>query len=277
MTAVNRQHQEVQVWLEKVFGEHMLPSYELNPFTVNLLYRLMKRNEKKEEDAELLVEDLRQKGEEYNAESRRLEKILGGINLTTDSLSQSGLMSLRTLASLALSLKTKDASDTSFLLAIQHLEDEISRTEEACQAQQKILNNLVQKTKTAVMKHSALKKALDDLEKRSREEQPEVEKQARDTQFMRNKAKEYKTQVHKLESLLEKNGVDASIYHSSLVKRAEELEELKQEIFSLREKLEGYHGLPPDAIQAHMKLDEIKEKVTSLEEELNRRIDVMHV
>lgn len=272
---MDRQHQEVQVWLEKIFGDHMLPSYELNPFTVGMLHIIMEKNERKEKDAQLLIEDLRQTAEEYNAESRRLEHILQGINLTSSSLSQSGLTSLRTLAGLALSLQTKDASDTSFLLAFQQLEDEICRTEELRRSQQKVLDNLIQKTKTAVVKHIALKKALEDIEKKSIEEHPQVEKQARETQFIRNKSKEYKTQVNKLESKLEKSGVDPSIYHSSLVKRAEELEQLKQEIIPMKKQLDSYLGLPPDAIQAHMRLGEIKNKVAALEEELTRRIDVM--
>ncbi|XP_045215596.2 HAUS augmin-like complex subunit 1 [Mercenaria mercenaria] len=274
---MNRQHQEVQIWLEKIFGDQSVPSYELNQFTVSVLYNLMHRNEQKEKDCQLLIEDLRQKAEEYNVESRRIENILQCINLTAASLSQSGLMSLRTLANLALSLQTKDASDTSFLLALQHLEDEIRRTEESRRAQQKILNSLVQKTKTAVLKYSALKKALEDLERKSVEEQPEMEKHARDTQFIRVKAKEYKSQVQKLEGVLEKSGADPSIYHGSLVQRAEDFEKLKQEIVPMKKKLDSYNGLPPDAIQAHMRLDEIKDKVAHLEEELTKKIDVMLV
>ncbi|XP_060579773.1 HAUS augmin-like complex subunit 1 isoform X2 [Ruditapes philippinarum] len=186
-------------------------------------------------------------------------------------------MSLRTLANLALSLHTKDASDTSFLLALQHLEDEIRKTEESRRAQQKILNNLIRKTKTAVLKYSALKKALEELERKNLEEQPELEKHARDTQFIRTKAKEYKSQVLKLESVLKNSGADSNIFHGNLVQRSEDLEKLKQEIIPMKKKLDSYHGLPPDAIQAHMRLDEIKDKVASLEEELTKKIDVMLV
>lgn len=42
-------------------------------------------------------------------------------------------------------------------------------------------------------------RALEDLEKKSIEEQPEMEKHARDTQFIRVKSKEYRSQVQKLE------------------------------------------------------------------------------
>ena len=45
-----------------------MPAYELNEHTVTVLHSLMRRNEQKEKDTQLLVEDLRQKADEYNAE-----------------------------------------------------------------------------------------------------------------------------------------------------------------------------------------------------------------
>ncbi|KAL4228090.1 HAUS augmin-like complex subunit 1 [Mactra antiquata] len=272
---MNRQHQEIQVWLEKLFGDQSVPAYELNQFTVGFLHDVMLRNERKEKECSLLIEDLRQKAEEYNAESNRLENILKKISLTSASLSKSGEMSLRTLANLALTLQTKDASDTSFILALQHLDDQIRQTEHARRAQQKILNRLKEKIKTAVITHSDLTNSLDHLEKKNIEEQPEMEKHGRDIQFIRSKVKEYKSHVKKLEGHLEKTGADPSVHHDSLVKRSEELEKLRQEIIPLRTQMEAYHGLPPDAIKAHMKLDEMKERVASLEEQLTKKIDVM--
>lgn len=59
---------QVQVWLEKLFGDKPVPAYELNEYTVGVLHNLMKRNEHKEADTQLLIDDLRQKADEYNAE-----------------------------------------------------------------------------------------------------------------------------------------------------------------------------------------------------------------
>ena len=56
------------MWLEKLFGDKPVPSYELNQYTVGVLHNLKKRNELKEADTQLLIEDLRQKADEYNAE-----------------------------------------------------------------------------------------------------------------------------------------------------------------------------------------------------------------
>lgn len=254
-----------------------MPAYELNEHTVTVLHSLMRRNEQKEKDTQLLVEDLRQKADEYNAEGRRLGNILSLINLTPAALSQSGVASLRTLANLALILHTKNASESSYILALQHLEDETRKVEELQNAELRTLNRLVEKTKSAVIKRSALKNALDDLEGRLQDDDPELKKQVKETQYIRKKAKEYHAQVHKTQASLDKVGVDPSVYHQALVSRAEELEHLKEEIAPMKEKLESYHGLPPDAIQSHMKLDELREKVAQLETELTRKIDVMHV
>ena len=46
----------------------------------------------------------------------------------------------------------------SYILAFQHLEDETRKVEESHQAELRTLNNLIEKTKSAVIKRSALKR-----------------------------------------------------------------------------------------------------------------------
>ncbi|XP_052283097.1 HAUS augmin-like complex subunit 1 isoform X2 [Dreissena polymorpha] len=274
---MDKPHQEVQMWLEKIFGDRNVPAYELNKFTVETLTDLMQRNVRQEKNTQLLIEDYRQKAEEYGAENRRLEGILDSLGMTSGSLSQSGVMSLRTLANLALTLNTADATDTRLLLALGWLEEETGRVGEARRTQQRLLQQLTHDIQAARIKHSTLSKALEDLESKASAEQCEVEKQAQNTLFMRNKAKEYKSHTQKMEVMLEKTRVDPSIYHQTLTQRAQELDRLKQQIVPLRKQLESYHGLPPDAIQAHVRLEELKETVSTLEEEVRRKIDVMQI
>ena len=63
---------QVQIWLEKLFGDKPVPAYELNQYTVGVLHDLMCWNERKEADTQLVIEDLRQKADEYNAEGLTL-------------------------------------------------------------------------------------------------------------------------------------------------------------------------------------------------------------
>ena len=63
--------------------------------------------------------------------------------------------------------------------------------------------------------------ALDDLEGRLQDDDPELKKQVKETQYIRKKAQEYRSQVHKTQASLDKAGVDPSVYHQALVSRAE--------------------------------------------------------
>ena len=47
-----------------------MPAYELNQHTLPILAAILKRNTDREKDTELLIEDHRQKAEEYNAECK---------------------------------------------------------------------------------------------------------------------------------------------------------------------------------------------------------------
>ena len=55
-------------WLEKVFGGETVSPYEINTRTVNLLYNLKVQNEKQDQAAEIIIEDLQQKTEEYKVQ-----------------------------------------------------------------------------------------------------------------------------------------------------------------------------------------------------------------
>ena len=157
---MNEQHQEVQCWLETLFGGEPVPAYELNKRTVSVLYGLMKRSEQNEKGTQLIIADLQQKAEEYSSEANRIEGILKYVNLTSASLSQSGLTSVRTLANVALLLKIKDTTDTSFMLGLQGLDDDLYTLEEAVRKEERNLQHLTEKTKMAILQHNNLARGM---------------------------------------------------------------------------------------------------------------------
>ncbi|KAL3865759.1 hypothetical protein ACJMK2_043116 [Sinanodonta woodiana] len=274
---MNQKHQEVQAWLERTFAGATVPAYELNQRTVGLLHELMLKNERSDRNMQLVIEDLRQKSDEYNAESCRLENILKSMNLTPASLSQSGIMSLRALANLALLLKTKDASDTNYLLALQHLQTEMSKVEDARKQELRTTENLQQKTKSALIKYNSLKRALELLEEQAAGQHPEMENHVTQTKFFHDKSRDYRGQIQQLQNHLDKIRADPSLYHQTIVKQAEELHALKEEIAPLKAKLDAYHSLPPDISLAKVKLEEIRQQVAALDAEITKRIDLMHM
>lgn len=62
--------------------------------------------------------------------------------------------------------------------------------------------------------------ALDDLEKKSHEDDAELKKQVKETQYIRKKGQEYRKQVQNAQAALDKTGVDPLVYHQALVARA---------------------------------------------------------
>ena len=59
---------QVRYWLEQMFEGETVPQYEVNETTITVLYDLACKNEAVNKDTRLLLEDLGQKAEEYNAE-----------------------------------------------------------------------------------------------------------------------------------------------------------------------------------------------------------------
>ncbi|XP_060085907.1 HAUS augmin-like complex subunit 1 [Ylistrum balloti] len=274
---MNERHQEIQVWLENVFGGESVPSYELNKTTIHVLYNLMKKNRSMDEDTQLVIADLRQKTQEYNAEAGRLERVLKGVSITSSVLSQSGIMSVRNLANVALLLQIKDISDTNYMLALQALQDELYKTEEIYCQEQTILQDLRDKTKTALQKYNTIKRSLAMLQQEAKSQQPQMEGKAKETVFSRSKAKEYKEKISQLQKVLSSTGVDSSIYHRELVHKSEELQKLKDQMAPLKAKLQTYHSLPPDISLTKVKLEELKREVDMLESEVCKNIDLMHM
>lgn len=61
---------KVNSWLSSVFGDQPVPHYEVNTRTVELLYQLAQSSEARCSDTVLLIEDLKQKASEYEADGK---------------------------------------------------------------------------------------------------------------------------------------------------------------------------------------------------------------
>lgn len=63
----------MRAWLECKFAGETIPPYEISEETVEELYRLMKRNEARDREIQLVIDDLRQATSEYKAEGNNME------------------------------------------------------------------------------------------------------------------------------------------------------------------------------------------------------------
>uniref|UniRef100_A0A8D0IUX1 HAUS augmin like complex subunit 1 n=1 Tax=Sus scrofa TaxID=9823 RepID=A0A8D0IUX1_PIG len=68
MEALEEKEAQVAAWLKKIFGDHSIPQYEVNPRTTEILHHLAECNRVRDRDVCLVIEDLKQKAREYESE-----------------------------------------------------------------------------------------------------------------------------------------------------------------------------------------------------------------
>lgn len=61
---------KINSWLTSVFGDQPVPHFEVTTRTVDLLHQLAQLSEARCSDTSLLVEDLKQKASEYEADGK---------------------------------------------------------------------------------------------------------------------------------------------------------------------------------------------------------------
>ena len=61
---------QIQSWLDKLFGGETVSQYEINPRTTEILWELKCKNEFQDRSKAIIIEDLQQKIDEYNAEGK---------------------------------------------------------------------------------------------------------------------------------------------------------------------------------------------------------------
>ncbi|XP_043541799.1 HAUS augmin-like complex subunit 1 isoform X2 [Chiloscyllium plagiosum] len=104
---------KVSTWLSKIFEDQQIPFYEVNPWTMDVLYRLMERNEMRDCDIMQLIEDVKQKSVEYKSDADYLQDfIMESAGLSSTSLSSNGSSCLKNLVNSSLALDLKDTSQT---------------------------------------------------------------------------------------------------------------------------------------------------------------------
>ncbi|XP_050007659.1 HAUS augmin-like complex subunit 1 isoform X2 [Alexandromys fortis] len=111
MAAPEERESQVAAWLKKIFGDHPIPQYEVNPRTTEILYHLSERNRVRDRDICLVIEDLKQKANEYESEAKHLQDFLmESVNFSPATLSNTGSRFLNALVDSAVALETKDTS-----------------------------------------------------------------------------------------------------------------------------------------------------------------------
>ncbi|XP_072898395.1 HAUS augmin-like complex subunit 1 [Hemitrygon akajei] len=265
---------KVSMWLSKMFGDQQVPSFEENPWTMDILCQLMEWNETRDCDVTQLIEDLKQKTEEYKSDADYVQDfIMDSVGLSTSSLSSTGSSCLKTLVDSSLALNLKDTSQTSFVLAINDLTSD--RLEAENRRQRDLISELSKKLTEIIMLEKSLQTDLLKTDDDVIEAKAKAENRKQNMDVFIKKMKEWSQLSQNLENELKKVGFDSSLDHRSLVELSEKLKNVNQEVASLNEKLKSYQDLTPNLYAAKVKIEETKLELKKFEQLLSEKMEGM--
>ncbi|XP_063175456.1 HAUS augmin-like complex subunit 1 isoform X2 [Chroicocephalus ridibundus] len=266
--------QRIALWLKKIYKNQPIPAFEANKRTVDILYDLAERNEARDRDVSLLIEDMMQKATEYEAEAKYLQGLLGeSLALSPSSLSSKGTSYLDVLVNSAMILETKDTSLVSFFCAINDMTSELYATELKNRQMELELKDRMKKLTGALMLEKQIREDLEKTEKYLELEMSKAEYQSQKIKFLTDKSKDFKVRIKAAEDQLTATGLHKSLTHESLMSLSEELAQLQQETAPVKKKLQSYLDLPPSLSLAKVKIEELKQELNTMEAQFSKHID----
>ncbi|KAM9632098.1 HAUS augmin-like complex subunit 1 [Trichechus inunguis] len=278
MEAQQEKEARVAAWLKKIFRDHPIPQYEVNPRTTEILYHLSERNKARDRDVSLVIEDLKQKASEYESEAKHLQDLLmESVNFSPASLSSTGSRYLNALVDIAVVLETKDTSLTSFIPAVNDLTSDLFRIKYKNEEIELELAKLGKNLTTTLILEKRLQEDLKKAEQHLSTERARVDHRLQNMDFLKAKSEEFRFGIKAAEEQLSARGMDASLSHQSLVALSEKLAELKQQTKPLKKKLESYLDLMPNPSLVQVKIEEAKRELDTIEAELTQKVEMMEL
>ncbi|XP_042718290.1 HAUS augmin-like complex subunit 1 [Lagopus leucura] len=261
-------------WLKKTFEN--VPQFEANAQTTDLLHMFVEYSEEKERDVSFLIEDMKQRAAEYDADAEHLQSLLAeSLDLSPSCLSEEGTAHLRTLVDIAMILETEDAYLTSFFCAINNSSSELHAAESKNKEMEQELLNVKKKMTAVLLLEEQLEKDLEKVKTHLEIEGAKSESRSQNLQFLRDKCEDLKIRIKTAEEQLTGNELDQSLLHESLVGLSEKLAGMQEEIVHLKRNLECYLDLPPNLSLARVKIEEAKRELNALEVEFSKKIEML--
>ncbi|XP_052526269.1 HAUS augmin-like complex subunit 1 [Tympanuchus pallidicinctus] len=261
-------------WLKKTFEN--VPQFEVNAQTIDLLHMFVEYSEEKERDVSFLIEDMKQRAAEYDADAEHLQSLLTeSLDLSPSCLSEEGTAHLKTLVDIAMILETEDAYLTSFFCAISNRSLELHAAESKNKEMEQELLNVKKKMTAVLLLEEQLEKDLEKVKTHLEIEGAKSESRSQNLQFLRDKCEDLKIRIKTAEMQLTGSGLDQSLLHESLVGLSEKLAGMQEEIVHLKRDLECYLDLPPNLSLARVKVEEAKRELNALEVEFSEKIEML--
>ncbi|XP_037229025.1 HAUS augmin-like complex subunit 1 isoform X1 [Falco rusticolus] len=268
--------QRVTLWLKKIFGSAPIPTYKANERTVDILYKLVEYNEARDKDVSLLIEDMKQKAAEYEAEANYLQGLIAEVlGLSLSSLSSEAIECLYVLVNTAMALETKDTSLTSFFGAINDMTSELYETESNNREMELELSNIRKDLTAALMLEKQLEEDLKKTIEHLEIQEAEGKRRSIYTGFLQKKYLEIKVKIMAAENQLAVTGFVQSLTHESLMSLSEKLAGLQKEIGPLKKKLESFLDLTPSPSLVQAKIEEVKRELEAVEAEFSYQVGML--
>ncbi|XP_060910955.1 HAUS augmin-like complex subunit 1 [Labrus mixtus] len=265
---------KVNSWLSSVFGDQPVPHFEVNTRTVDILYQLAQSSEARCSDTALLIEDLKQKTAEYQADDAHVRDVLlQGVGLSCGSLSKSTSDYVSALVDTAMVLGVRDTSLGSFMPAVNNHTNELLEAEKSNRRLERELNALRKRLGATLVLRSNLQEDINKTVKSQAVESAKAEERLLNMDFVAAKAKELSHRRERAEAQLQSRNMDKSLTHQAIVQLSEEVTALKQEVIPLQKKLEPYMDLSPSPSLAQVKIEEAKRELAAIDSELEMNVN----
>uniref|UniRef100_A0A8C3L035 HAUS augmin like complex subunit 1 n=1 Tax=Chrysolophus pictus TaxID=9089 RepID=A0A8C3L035_CHRPC len=268
--------QRVISWLKKTFENQPMPQFDVNAQTINLLHVLMEYSEERERDVSFLIEDMKERAAEYDAETEYLQSFLTeSLDLSPSSLSKEGSAHLETLVDSATILEVEDLSLTSFFCAMNDRSLELHEAESKNKEMEQELLNFKEKLTATLLLEEQLEKDLEKVKTHLEIEEAKSESRLQNLQFLKDKSEDLRIRIKTAEKQLATSGLDQSLMHESLVNLSEKLDGMQREMVHVKRKLDCYLDLPPNLSLARVKVEEAKRELNALEVKFSKKIEML--
>ncbi|KAM4620229.1 HAUS augmin-like complex subunit 1 [Polymixia lowei] len=267
---------KVNKWLSKVFGDQPVPQFEVNTRTVDILYQLAESSEVRCNATTFLIDDLKQKTSEYQADGVYLQDVLlQGVGLTCAGLSKPAADYVSALVDNAMVLGIRDTSLGSFIPAVNNLTNELLEAEKSDRRLDRELKALRKRLGATLVLRKNLQDDINKTAKAQEVESAKAEERLLSMDFVKAKSKELNCRRKRAEDQLVSRNMDKKLSHQAILELSEEVTTLKQELIPLTKTLEPYLDLSPSPSLAQVKIEEAKRELAAIDAQLEMNVDSM--
>ncbi|XP_063039497.1 HAUS augmin-like complex subunit 1 [Engraulis encrasicolus] len=270
---------EVSEWLKVVLGEEQVPWFEVNKSTLDILHKLSKNSEQRCKETELLVEDFKQKTEEYKVEGVYHQDLLDFVlgERASSDLQEEPLGScLKALVHIVEEFKLKDTNVGSLMSCVYNQTARLHEEDERNRRLQNKLSSLERRKADIHTSQKSLVKTISETQACQDVETVETDEKLLNMDFLDRKHQELTLRIKNAQDQLVSRDVSSSLTHHSIKEMSEQLTVLKQEMEPFKRKLQAFHGLPPSIPLARLAVAECKSELESLDAILDEKIDWRH-